>query len=559
MRLFYITLLILGAMLFAPDFAFADTPPLPSECGVISDYNVVDVALTGSGEGTNGADFIFAGDDNSTPIDGGNGDDCIFIGGGNTASISGVNEKDIIIIGDNNSGQVSGDGENGEDSITVGDNNSGDVYGGNGSDFIVVGENNEGNIFGENGDDTLVVGKHNEGEIFGEEGDDSITLGCGNWGSVDENFETELCLLTAEPLPRTYSNIQHVSLSSEDSDSAVIYYTTDGVTPACSPDSENLYEYEYGSTIPIISTTTITAIGCYDDVPASGVTIFSYVIEELEVNTEDLSSLVEANLFVPTASDSAVTIVQNLKINVSADSGNSQIVLGKDTEIARIDGQALDVSELTSSQADVNTLAGFAEGTVFEAALQWGIPSVTLAFDPAITISIFVGADLNGQTLDVVRSVDGISEGSWTSEGIVAPATCLVSEGICSFQATKASYYATYTYTPPAPQPSNSGGGGGSLWFPALYNPVSTTTSVPEITSTPVVPALAPDPTPVATPLAVDVATVPKKTVRVAVVTKQPTPEPSPTVAPEQEPKPANKKLLSSILSIIAGFFRWPF
>jgi len=74
-----------------------------------------------------------------------------------------------------------------------------------------------------------------------------------------------------------------------------------------------------------------------------------------------------------------------------------------------------------------------------EGVLQWGIPNLALQFDPAIELSVFVGAELDGTTLTVKRSVDGTSE--WTSDGIVG-STCLVLNSFCTFSATKASYYA---------------------------------------------------------------------------------------------------------------------
>ena len=88
--------------------------------------------------------------------------------------------------------------------------------------------------------------------------------------------------------------------------------------------------------------------------------------------------------------------------------------------------------------------------------LQWGIPERELIFSLPITITLYVGEALNGQTLQVFRSTDG---NSWTTNGIVPPATCVVSAGLCVFQATKASYYTAMWETSPV---GNNGGGGGS-------------------------------------------------------------------------------------------------
>ena len=172
----------------------------------------------------------------------------------------------------------------------------------------------------------------------------------------------------------------------------------------------------------------------------------AYTIEKLETVSLDLKTLLEENVFVlETGTVSATTkirVAQNIEIKIS-DSSESKIILEKDLEISRIDGEEFDANQLTSSEADAGTLSGLISGSVVEGALQWGIPNTSLKFSKPITISIFVGADLNGETLNIVRSVSG--NDSWTSDGIVSPAACVVSEGICTFQATKASYYAAYS------------------------------------------------------------------------------------------------------------------
>lgn len=246
----------------------------------------------------------------------------------------------------------------------------------------------------------------------------------------------------------------------------------------------------------------------------------------------------------------SVKVTQNFEINIISSSGNSQVVLEQDTVISRIASEQFSVSQLTSSTADVNTLTGLAEGKVFEAALQWGILDTTLQFSKPITIKIFVGTELDGKTLDVVRSPDGQA---WTNEGIVAPATCLVSAGICSFQATMASYYAALG-TVPVSAPSgavvplaflNSGAG-------ILPTPSPTV----EVVVVPI-PSSAPEISPTPIP---KVVSIPPKVSKLAVAKVQKTPEPTPAIHVELKPEPATaKNLLSNILSSIFGLFHWPF
>jgi hypothetical protein len=123
--------------------------------------------------------------------------------------------------------------------------------------------------------------------------------------------------------------------------------------------------------------------------------------------------------------------------------------------ITKTDGSNLDANNLTSAEVSSNSLAGLSSGTVVNGALQWGLPNIGLTFSQPITLSIFVGTSLNGQTLNVLRSTSGSS--GWTDDGIVSPGTCLVTAGYCTFQATKASVYAaTKTTTTSSSSTSSS-------------------------------------------------------------------------------------------------------
>jgi hypothetical protein len=111
-----------------------------------------------------------------------------------------------------------------------------------------------------------------------------------------------------------------------------------------------------------------------------------------------------------------------------------------------------------------------------------------LQFSLPITVSIFVGTELNGQTLNIVRSTSGV--GNWTNDGIEPPATCIVANGFCVFQATKASYYAaihTLQLNQSSQTGSNNGGsgsGGSRSGGTSIINEETTfTTSTPPTTT----------------------------------------------------------------------------
>jgi hypothetical protein len=107
-----------------------------------------------------------------------------------------------------------------------------------------------------------------------------------------------------------------------------------------------------------------------------------------------------------------------------------------------------------------------------------------------ITVSIFVGTELNGQTLNIVRSTSGV--GDWTNDGIEPPATCIVTNSFCVFQATKASYYAAIhtSQASPAGSSSSSGSGssasggsgsGGTIFTTSTPTPTSTSNPAPQV------------------------------------------------------------------------------
>jgi parallel beta-helix repeat protein len=144
----------------------------------------------------------------------------------------------------------------------------------------------------------------------------------------------------------------------------------------------------------------------------------------------------------PTSTPS-VTFIHDITLSVATPGGDSTISFEEGTVVTKTDGGNFDATALTASGVTTGALSGFATGTVVNGAFQWGIPQIGLTFDPAITLNIFVGTDLNGRTLSVQRSVSGST--GWSNDGIVEPKTCVVTDGYCTFQATKASYYAATT------------------------------------------------------------------------------------------------------------------
>lgn len=151
----------------------------------------------------------------------------------------------------------------------------------------------------------------------------------------------------------------------------------------------------------------------------------------------------------------SAVVLEDFIIPVEVPEGESVISIFGGTVISRVDGEPFDISGLTVGPVNFSVLTGFGSGVIIDGALQWGIDNIGLQFSQPFNISIFIGAQLNGQTLNIQRSLDGLS--GWTNDGIVPSATCVVSAGLCQFSATKASYYAV-THPIPPEEPSSDDG-----------------------------------------------------------------------------------------------------
>lgn len=201
--------------------------------------------------------------------------------------------------------------------------------------------------------------------------------------------------------------------------------------------------------------------------------------------------------FAPYSGDAASTtqalVLGDAVIRVPQGTGTSTITLSASTTISRVDGGILSLGDLSAGSVPTESLSGLGAGSVVDGALQWGISNLGLQFSTPITIKIFVGIAFDGQILDIVRSTSGSS--GWTGDGIGLPATCVVTNGLCSFTATKASYYAVTHIiavdTTPTPTTAVIGGGGGPIWEyrgsttnSSTSNSVTQTPSVPQSVAT---------------------------------------------------------------------------
>jgi hypothetical protein len=176
--------------------------------------------------------------------------------------------------------------------------------------------------------------------------------------------------------------------------------------------------------------------------PAAAVTVAS----------DDIGSLFGTAF---TSTDGGITI--DTQADVTITHGNNSVVIPDGTVISTLSGAP--ISSFTLADATgLSMPAGFSTS----GALQWGIPGLGLTFSQPITINIYVGTAFNGMTLSVIHSVDGTT---WDTTGIET--SCTVSAGVCSFQATRASYYASGTSTT-TESTSTGGNGRRSVYIPTV-------------------------------------------------------------------------------------------
>jgi len=152
-----------------------------------------------------------------------------------------------------------------------------------------------------------------------------------------------------------------------------------------------------------------------------------------------------------------VNAADRVVLNVTQGTTTHSVTLPTGTRMTASSGN-FNTANLVANFAPPASLTGFAPRTVVHAGLQFGLPGQVIDFSSPVTVRLEVGSALNGKRLNVFRSVTGTS--GWTVDGIGTP-TPLVSGGVVTFTATKASYYAAVT---PA-----SGATGSSFYFAEGY------------------------------------------------------------------------------------------
>lgn len=168
------------------------------------------------------------------------------------------------------------------------------------------------------------------------------------------------------------------------------------------------------------------------------------ILSTLNTNLSELSNYFDVGSIIIRDNEdfddaSVISTAEDVNVAISDNGGISSVTLPLGTNISRNDLQNMSIYNLALNTVATSTLGELPVDEIAYGSLQWGLEGSSLNFSQAINVNIYVGTDLNGETLNVLRSTDG--SGSWTNEGIARPNTCVVAEGICSFGATKASVY----------------------------------------------------------------------------------------------------------------------
>lgn len=182
----------------------------------------------------------------------------------------------------------------------------------------------------------------------------------------------------------------------------------------------------------------------------------------------------------------------NLSIRVNVNTtillGRSSVFIREGTIITRVDGQQIDTSLLTFTEGNLNTFTGLPNGYNTAFALQFGLQGFGLQFTQPILVKMYFTGH-SGETLVLLHSVLG---DAWDTTGF-STSTCAVSNDLCIFSTTHASYYASGTQTAAPADTTRSGGrvaflgsSGGSSTIPAPEESFAgTTPEAPSAANTP--------------------------------------------------------------------------
>ncbi|KKQ02015.1 MAG: hypothetical protein US10_C0006G0013 [Candidatus Moranbacteria bacterium GW2011_GWD2_36_198] len=233
----------------------------------------------------------------------------------------------------------------------------------------------------------------------------------------------------------TYFSAQTITLIPPVGDDVIptIYYTIDGTEP------DNTSDQVTG---PIVidgddgQTKVLKAVS-YDTTENKGTIMTqSYVFDKsatiIDPNIEKMAAAALNGHISIAGIDPTNTANATFNVDYTLQSGAALVFFPAGTIITKTGGGNLDLTQLTTQDITLSLNSELTNDAF--GAVKIGVPNIRLTFSTPVTVTIPVGAQYNGLTLNVYYQFDGDS--SWNLE-----TTCTVSSGVCSFQTTHATKF----------------------------------------------------------------------------------------------------------------------
>ncbi|MEN6350361.1 MAG: hypothetical protein ABFD08_13335, partial [Syntrophomonas sp.] len=117
--------------------------------------------------------------------------------------------------------------------------------------------------------------------------------------------------------------------------------------------------------------------------------------------------------------------------NIILSNSISTTTIPVSTNITKTEGGSFDMSQFITTNATNDTRS---KGVSTLAAVKIGVPGIKMTFSQPITLTLTVGTQYNGETLNVIYQND--NEETWNPQ-----TTCTISNGKCTFTTTHATTY----------------------------------------------------------------------------------------------------------------------
>lgn len=283
----------------------------------------------------------------------------------------------------------------------------------------------------------------------------SLPAGYGYGYGCDDNGDN--CKLQAPldmPIASIYGGVypETVSVELNSTDSSLnpeIRYTTDGSKP-------NEKSSLYAGPIEVSKSMTLKAIEMKEGFEKSSTMKETYNITNgrtVSLNPtfpiDILSQDIAAGYISMDGTSPATANKATFNLDYTLESSNATVTIPSGTEISKKDGGVFDMTALTAQDLtfQVNSsLAGYDSAGV----IRLGIEGTALSFSKPLTISMYIGYNFNGRTLNVFSQNEWATD--WQTQQLNGQnQTCAVINGLCTFQTDHATLFSVGELAPGTP------------------------------------------------------------------------------------------------------------